>query len=632
MPRLTASLIVLSVGSVIAFGGCGAKTGFLLGSGTGTATGGAPSGGGGAQGTGGAAGASTAPFADKVDLLFVVDNSAYVFDEQEVLKRSVGTFLRELTNPPCVDDDGEIASQPASAEAECPSGSARRHPPVRDLHVGVVSSSLGGHGSPDTCEGFEKNDRGHLLASERGLDVADEGHGFLAWGQSSSGQGPTPLTDIDVLSRDTELMLSAGDRGCSYEAPLEAWYRFLADPTPPAEVVVEDQLAVKRGEDEDLLRQRAEFLRSDSVLGIVVLTDANDCSVVDGGYGYLMTSVELMHYGTSACAEDPNDACCSYCGFVESAPGCTPPAEDAACQRGKETEDVRGLRCWDMKRRFGIDLLYPVTRYVAALQDRELCPDSSAGDGDCQCRHAKALGVECEPGRPVPNPIYYDMQGTGARVRDPAHVFLLTITGVPWQDIATRETLGTPDTLRIKAGSDLDWDLILGSPDKGRLPDDILMVEDVKPRSGPPHPLTDVSPRPPDSPRISNPINGHEWNGAGVFKGHLQFSCIFDITSLYGFPRECTLNTTQQPCLCFNNDYRQYAQCQDPTENTYGNLQYADGAEPGLRQLEVVRQLDRAGLVGSSCPKVLSTDPQDPSYGYVPALFGLAERIGAVVR
>jgi hypothetical protein len=284
-----------------------------------------------------------------------------------------------------------------------------------------------------------------------------------------------------------------------------------------------------------------------------------------------------------------------------------------------------------MKRRFGIDLLYPVTRYVAALEDKAICPESSVGDGDCQCRYAQTLGLECIVGRPVPNPIYSDIEGTGAAVRDRSHVFLLTLAGVPWQDIATDDTLDAPDLLRIKTGADVDWDLIVGDPDEERLPEDLLMVQSVDPRLGPANPLTGEPPQPPQSDWFANPANGHEWN-VGITK-NLQYACVFDITSLLGGPRDCEAQDDPEACECYANpEERKKPLCQDPETNEYGVLQYADGARPGLRQLDVVRRLEKGGLVGSICPKVLSTGPEDPSYGYSPALLELASRIGAVLR
>ena len=96
---------------------------------------------------------------DKIDLLFVVDNSASMQDKQVLLARTVPTMLRQIINPPCIDEDGAIVAEVDSPNAVCPEGSFRTHIPVKDMHIGVVSSSLGGHGNPAFCEGEpEAND------------------------------------------------------------------------------------------------------------------------------------------------------------------------------------------------------------------------------------------------------------------------------------------------------------------------------------------------------------------------------------------------------------------------------------------------------------------------------------------
>jgi hypothetical protein len=57
---------------------------------------------------------------DKVDLLFVVDNSISMAEEQQVLASSVEKLLRGMINPPCVDSGGGVVEEPASPEETCP--------------------------------------------------------------------------------------------------------------------------------------------------------------------------------------------------------------------------------------------------------------------------------------------------------------------------------------------------------------------------------------------------------------------------------------------------------------------------------------------------------------------------------
>jgi len=152
-------------------------------------------------------------------------------DKQEILQNAIGPMLRRLTHPPCVDSSGEN-SEPNTGT--CPAGKAPEFPPVEDLHLGVITSSLGGHGSatcnrglanPDSPTGFwDYDDRGHLLPTVRaGLTL---GENFLSWNGGST-------TEATQLARLFEtLVMGAGEHGCGFEAPLEAWYRFLVDPSP----------------------------------------------------------------------------------------------------------------------------------------------------------------------------------------------------------------------------------------------------------------------------------------------------------------------------------------------------------------------------------------------------------------
>ena len=107
------------------------------------------------------------PKADKVDLLLMIDNSQSMADKQEVLALALGEMMASLTNPLCIDKSGiEPSMRPASGLDPCPPGLERWFTPVTDIHLGIVSSSIGGYGG-DACQNTESstnNDRGHLLA------------------------------------------------------------------------------------------------------------------------------------------------------------------------------------------------------------------------------------------------------------------------------------------------------------------------------------------------------------------------------------------------------------------------------------------------------------------------------------
>ena len=96
----------------------------------------------------GGAGAPPSPATTKLDLLLGIDNSISMGDKQELLALALSDLVSSLANPVCVDAmDQPIANQPTDGQTNCPPASHRSHTPVNDIHIGIVTSSLGGHGS-----------------------------------------------------------------------------------------------------------------------------------------------------------------------------------------------------------------------------------------------------------------------------------------------------------------------------------------------------------------------------------------------------------------------------------------------------------------------------------------------------
>ncbi len=186
-----------------------------------------------------------------------------------------------------------------------------------------------------------------------------------------------------------------------------------------------------------------------------MLTDENDCSIRDTDVGWVSaTTAESIPTGSSQCASNPNDKCCYSCTAGAPA-GCA-----ASCPNGQAAGVDDGtyqanVRCWNQKRRFGYEFLYPTSRYVVGLTNQVLCPDQDFGDMDCNCTVAKSLGANCNPGsRQMPNPLYSTTVGTmnnGSAVQgypqsiprsDNSAIFLSGIVGVPWQDIGYLDANG----------------------------------------------------------------------------------------------------------------------------------------------------------------------------------------------
>src|SRR5690606_36095571 len=169
---------------------------------------------------------------DKIDLLFMIDNSRSMSDKQEILQLAVPDLVSRLVNPICVDSMGGQYPPPPPGGLY-PQGQSREFNPITDINIGVVSSSLGDVGANSVCppEGgagyvADRIDLAHLMGSlTRGRNTANTDEGFLAW---RAGQ-----TDIDEFNDDFQRMVRAtGEDGCGWEASLESWYRFLVDPFP----------------------------------------------------------------------------------------------------------------------------------------------------------------------------------------------------------------------------------------------------------------------------------------------------------------------------------------------------------------------------------------------------------------
>jgi hypothetical protein len=533
---------------------------------------------------------------------------------------------------------------------------------VLDIHVGIITSSLGGHGS-DACGTLQagkqsNNDKGHLI-SRKDPSLPDmietyQAYGFLAWDPAQKLQPPGEA-DLDMDSATDpnataliptlhDMLLGAGQIGCGYESQLEAWYRFLVEPDPAESVSLDASgKVVLNGTDQVLLDQRKRFLRPDSALVVVMLTDENDCSIRESGQFYFVAQQMLPNGGPfhlpkarAICDTDPGNECCFSCGQSgpKDANGNPLCANDPTCKTpdGKtvyldESTDNINLRCWEQKRRFGIDFLYGIDRYTSAL-------GSSA--------------VTDRNGQVVANPIFTDLDPTddNTNVRDKGLVYLAGIVGVPWQDIARTNNAGIPDLNAgldangkpmggFKSGAELakalpslgysGWDLILGDIEHYGAPKDPLMHESSLQRTGS-NPITgdSVANQP-----LVNKINGNEYTIAK--HDDLQYACIFPIVkvgadgSITADLRDCSVPGKYAGCDC-EDPGNDNPLCQVNPATGKPTDQVRAKVYPGLRHLAVLKGLGPQGVVASGCPAQLTT-PTQADFGYRPAVASLVERL-----
>jgi hypothetical protein len=513
--------------------------------------------------------------ASKVDLLLVVDNSASMGDKSRLLATSIGTFLRDVVR-------------------------------VGDLHVGVISSSLGNFGG-DVCDGDNPRTNDHAYfrtTDENGAKVTPGTDGFLSYRMGD---------DAEKFIRDSAaLVRGVGETGCGLEAQLEAAYRFLVQPDPWITVKLDVNNQADFGEEVDvtILQQRKAFLRPDSALVVLMITEEDDSSADPlsvGGQGWAFMSRTFpgsrvfrgdpkqgttAPRGTSICATNPASPDCTSCGFqslcdpldnackkIRQDPNCTTSGQSGQSGDGYNgyfaaADDDLNVRFHRMKERFGIDPQYPIARYTDGFT-RFKVPDRKSE------RVIKTAGTRRDIGPYAPT----------FKCTNP--IFAETLPSQPGEEICnlkqstrSRELVvfallgGVPEAL---ATANPNWPTILGR-DPGAFNFDGIdphMIQSVVPRPG----LVGPSSAPGDT--GTDPIHGREWDTQKI---DLQYACTFPLAT----PRTCADN--QQSCDCPPS-----ATLFPPLCGASPGQQIRGKAYPTPRPLRVAQSLGDRGVIGSIC-------------------------------
>ncbi len=109
--------------------------------------------------------------------------------------------------------------------------------------------------------------------------------------------------------------------GCGFEGQLESWYQFLIQPDPWASITVTNGNASRVGVNTTLLQQRPDFLRPNSLVAVIAVSDEDDSTVDPGafsGTSWVFEDTPKLPLPTAACATDPSSAACTSC---QLAPG-----------------------------------------------------------------------------------------------------------------------------------------------------------------------------------------------------------------------------------------------------------------------------------------------------------------------
>jgi hypothetical protein len=632
---------------------------------------------------------------DKVDLLFAIDNSESMGDKQSILKDAVPNLIQGLLTPPCVDKTtrvptGEVANPNGNKDNNYGCGDNTQFEPdfkpVTDMHIGIVSSSLGNFGG-DVCPSDKPrtNDRALLLRykPDGSQDTVNAPDNFLAWfpqndENSDTKRHPAPTKAIDQLGIDKngnigasgsglipdfqDLVVGVDQTGCGLEAQLESVYHFLIQPDPFDTIKLDNfkQADLGQGVDTDVLKMRADFLRPDSLVAIIMLSDEDDSSpdpLSVGGFGYAFDARDFpgsnvrrgttaqgttAPRGTTACSKDPGSVDCTSCGFAANCDpntqACQNIRQDANCKTsGDPTKSGQGydgfygaqdddlnVRYMRMKERYGVDPQYPISRYVNGFTKLRV-PDRTGEHTVKTGANGQRQISDYVGAANCTNPLFADglpknpgdeLCNLTRSTRSPDLVFFAMVGGVP-NKLLHFDPSGTAQASDNNRITSDDWVKILGTDPLVYNYDGIdpHMVQSITARQNL------LSGGDPESPRGQNgtdPVQGRDWD---TQKKDLQYACTFDLPK----SRACTAGATS--CDCTNDPISGNPVNNTPLCATDGSAtQIKAKAYPTIRQFEVVHALGDQGVIASLCPIQL-TNPAGPDYGYKPAVAAIIDRL-----
>ncbi|MBI5488842.1 MAG: hypothetical protein HY905_16030 [Deltaproteobacteria bacterium] len=177
----------------------------------------------------------------KLDMAVLIDNSGSMSQEQAALTARFPDLLAALLDP--ADDDGDTWPD---------------HPPVTDLNIGILSTDMGTAGyRVSTCSNSEVGDNGCFRSAP-----SPAVSGCEATYPAFLSRNPTNEATYNAadMAHDFTCLATLGTQGCGFEQQLKAMRQALT--VNPATGTC------NRG-----------FLRLDSLLALLFITDEEDCSV-----------------------------------------------------------------------------------------------------------------------------------------------------------------------------------------------------------------------------------------------------------------------------------------------------------------------------------------------------------------
>lgn len=253
------------------------------------------------------------PASNKVDILFMVDNSLSMDAMQAELRQRFGSFLS-------VFDD--LATRGIYA----------------DMHIGVVTSDYGAGDKAQAggCDASPGGQRGLLQSVGKAATgcTGPTGMPFIQYAYSAT--GPTHnLPAGQSLAQTFTCMASVGSSGCGFEHQLESVYAALTNTV-----------------------ENAGFLRDDAILAVVFVTNEDDGSAPptakiyenDGGLHGAYDTYRQTRYGI-ACGDPLAQP--PYAASGGPLPGCEPAPDLAGEMIGEEYDVSRYITLFTKPKKLG---------------------------------------------------------------------------------------------------------------------------------------------------------------------------------------------------------------------------------------------------------------------------------------
>jgi len=198
---------------------------------------------------------------NKVDMIFVIDNSGSMSEEQELLSSSVSRFADLLVADSAIDWRLAVTTtdndNPWCAGGSPESGDFVMSSCLDRLTEFIIEGPTGPTDTSPICESGCSLAKIDVVPTTTDLDSTPRPRPWLEF-------GPNHTNVTDDLGQVIRCMMPMGINGCGFEQPLESMH-----------------LAVLRSQ--DTLSANYGFIREDAHLVVVFVTDETDCSHTEEG-------------------------------------------------------------------------------------------------------------------------------------------------------------------------------------------------------------------------------------------------------------------------------------------------------------------------------------------------------------